>query len=82
MGGLVAITVLTKWVFGYEYAEIGLPGGTNLLVPVNILLYTTILIAGLVCTSRLIVRAHERKDIYTGFILGFMSIMISWFILK
>jgi len=82
MGGLVAITVLTKWVFGYAYAEIGLPGGANLVVPVNILMYTTILIAGLVCTSRLIVRAHDRKDIYTGFILGFMSIMISWFILK
>jgi len=82
MGGLVAIALLTKWVFGYDEAQIGLPGGANLVVPVNTLLYIIILIAGIVCTSRLIVKAHERRDIYAGFILGFTSIMISWFILK
>jgi hypothetical protein len=82
MGGLVAIALLTKWVFGYDEAQIGLPGGANLVVPVNILLYIIILIAGIVCTSRLIVKAHERRDIYAGFILGFASIMISWLILK
>lgn len=81
-GGLVAIALLTKWIFGYDEAQIGLPGGANLVVPVNILLYIIILIAGIVCTSRLIVKAHERRDIYAGFILGFASIMISWLILK
>jgi hypothetical protein len=82
MGGLVAIGLLTKWVFGYDEAQIGLIGGANLVVPVNILVYVTILIAGIVCTSRLMLRAHERRDIYAGFILGFASIMISWMILK
>ncbi len=82
MGGLVAMVALTRWVFGYDEAQIGLMGGKNLVIPVNVLLYTVILIAGVVCTSRLIVRAHQRKDIYTGFILGFASIMISWLVLK
>jgi len=81
MGGLVAMMILTRWVYGYDEAQIGLPGGANLVVPVNVLLYVTILVAGLVCTSRLIVRAHKRKDVYTGFVLGFIAILISWLIL-
>jgi len=82
MGGLVALVLLTRWVFGYSEAQIGLPGGSNLVVPLNGVVYITILMAGIVCTSRLIVKAHERREIYTGFMLGFSAIMISWMILK
>jgi len=82
MGGLVAIVLLTKWIFGYNEAQVGLPGGSNLVVPINVIVYLTILLAGIVCTSRLLVKAHDRKDIYVGFILGFAAVMMSWFILK
>jgi hypothetical protein len=82
MGGLVAIVLLTKWIFGYNVAQVGLPGGSNLVIPMNVIVYATILMAGIVCTARLMVRAHERKDIYIGFILGFLSVMVSCMILK
>jgi len=81
MGGLVALVLLTKWIFGYNVAQVGLPGGSNLVIPINAIVYFTILFAGIVCTSRLIVRAHERRDIYIGFLIGFLAIMISWWIL-
>ena len=82
MGGLVAMVMLTRLVFGYSEAQIGLIGGINLVLPVNAIVYATLLIAGVVCTSRLIVRAHERKEIYIGFVLGFLCIMAAWVALK
>lgn len=82
MGGLVAMVMLTRLVFGYSEAQIGLIGGINLVIPVNAIVYATLLIAGVVCTSRLIVKAHERKEIYIGFVLGFLCIMAAWIALK
>ncbi len=81
MGGLVALVLLTAMVFGYDVAQIGFVGGVNLVMPVSMMLYLTILIAGIVCTSRLILRAHARREIYTGFLIGFAGIMAAWVIL-
>lgn len=82
MGGLVAMVMLTRLVFGYSEAQIGLIGGINLVLPVNALVYASLLIAGIVCTSRLIVKAHERREIYIGFVLGFLCIMAAWIALR
>ena len=82
MGGLVAMVGLTKWTFGYPDAQIGLIGGHSLVLPLNSLLYTAIVMAGAVCTSRLILKAHEPKEVYSGFIVGLCSIMIAYWILR
>jgi hypothetical protein len=81
MGGLVAIVALTKLTFGYSQAQIGLIGGANLVLPMDSILYGTILMAGLVCTSRLILKAHVIKDVYSGFLIGLGSIVTAYFIL-
>ena len=73
---------LTKQIFGYNDAQIGLVGGVNLVMPIDGLLYGSILIAGAVCTSRLILNAHESKQVYTGFLVGVLSILLAYFILK
>jgi len=81
MGGLVAMVALTKLVFGYNQAQIGLPGGANLVIPIDTLLYSSILIAGSVCTSRLILKAHVIKEVYFGLIVGLVSIVVAYYIL-
>jgi len=81
VGGLVAMVALTKQTFGYNDAQIGLVNGINLVVPIDALLYGSIIIAGAVCTSRLILKAHEPKDVYAGVIIGLGSIMLAYFIL-
>jgi membrane-associated phospholipid phosphatase len=81
MGGLVAMVALTKLIFGYDEAQIGLFGGANLIVPVDILLYGSILMAGAVCTSRLILKAHVIKEVYGGFVVGITSILVAYVIL-
>jgi hypothetical protein len=55
---------------------------TNPSSPVTVPLALSILIAGIVCTSRMIVSNHTPKDIYFGFFFGLISQAIgAWFIL-
>lgn len=82
VGGLVALVALTKLEFGYSQAQIGIPGGMNIVLPLDYILYAVIMIAGMVCTSRLILKAHNLKEVYLGFIIGLSSITVSYFILS
>jgi hypothetical protein len=82
MGGLIAIVVLTKLKFGYEDAQIGIPGGINIILSIDYILYGVIILAGMVCTSRLLLKAHEPKEVYLGLIMGLMGINIAYLILN
>jgi hypothetical protein len=77
-GGLVAMISLTKLFFGYDHAQIGLVSGVNLVVPINALLYGSIVVAGVVCTARLILKAHHVKEVYMGFVIGVLSIIVAY----
>ena len=82
VGGLVALVALTKLTFGYSQAQIGIPGGVNVVLPLDYIMYGVILIAGMVCTSRLILKAHNLKEVYLGFGIGLLGITFSYFILR
>lgn len=82
VGGLVALVALTKITFGYSQAQIGIPGGVNVVLPLDYILYAVILIAGMVCTSRMILKAHDLKEVYLGFIIGLCSITFAYFLLR
>lgn len=81
MGGLVALVALTKLKFGYDEAQIGFPGGINLILSIDYLLYGVIILAGIVCTSRLYLKAHESKEVYLGLMMGILGMVSSYFIL-
>lgn len=82
VGGLVTMTGLTWLYFGYDQAQIGLLGGANLIVPIDILFYGSVLIAGAVCTSRMILKAHDHRQVYSGFAIGVFSILFSYMVLE
>ena len=63
MGGLIAFFIL----FGMEDP---FASGLYLTIP--------ILIAGIVCSSRLILGAHNRFEMVTGFFVGMLSQAIAW----
>jgi len=81
-GGLVGLVGLTKLTFGYDQAQIGIPGGVNIALPIDYILYGVIAIAGMVCTSRLILQVHDLKEVYIGFIVGLFSIILAYFIIR
>lgn len=47
------------------------------LVPMGVYLAIAILIAGLVCTSRLIVSDHNAFEVYTGLLAGIVSMLLA-----
>ncbi len=81
MGGLVVLVALTKLKFGYDEAQIGFPGGVNFILPIDYLLYGVIILAGIVCTSRLLLKAHESKEVYLGLIMGMLGMTVAYLIL-
>ena len=65
MGGLVSFAILFSRQDVYT-------SGLYLTVP--------ILIAGIVCSSRLILGAHNRFEMVSGFLVGIIAQMVSWLI--
>ncbi|NJB87004.1 hypothetical protein GGR26_002781 [Lewinella marina] len=68
MGGLVAVAVIMLALFGPNGIEVG---AATIGLPV--LLVLTVIIAGAVGTARLALGAHDRMQLYAGYLLGFVS---------
>ena len=77
MGGLVGMVMITMLLFSYGSFEVSLPlMGTLHLTMVTILLIVIVL-AGLVGTARLVMKAHEPMDLYGGYLVGLASQLIA-----
>lgn len=78
MGGIIGMVVLLMGYFP-EYNVIQFPGSNG---EVSVLSMTSVLIialvlAGLVGTSRLSLNAHEPRDLYGGYFVGFIGQLIA-----
>lgn len=83
MGGLLAFGIFAVESFSYASVvrgDVPLVGSIE-MNPV-LLLYIIIVAAGLVCTSRLILKSHVPRDIYGGFIIGFFSEFLAFTIMS
>lgn len=82
MGGFLAFIVFAVKTFAYSSVVRGhIPIlGTIEINPV-LILYLGLLIAGAVCTSRLLLNAHKPSDVYGGLIIGFVSISFTYLFL-
>lgn len=78
MGGLVSVTILMMLHFAYQVVEINLPFFGELVISKYTILYLILILAGLVCTARLILKAHRLPDIYGGFLVGFFAQLIAF----
>jgi len=65
MGGLISFFIL----FGHDDPYVS---GLYLVIPV--------LVAGIVCSSRLILGAHNRFEMVTGFFVGILAQSVAWVI--
>ena len=82
MGGIVSMTVLCKRYYSGEVFSVTVPGLGSLQLSTMIMLYAVILIAGLVCTSRLILKRHSVREVYAGFIVGFFAQLVAYLALQ
>lgn len=76
MGGLVGMMLLTSWEWGGRSVSLPLPSGT-LQISMVMALALVILLAGFVGTARLVLKAHVTRDIWQGYLVGFMAVWLA-----
>ncbi|OAV46011.1 hypothetical protein A3850_018925 [Lewinella sp. 4G2] len=72
MGGLAGMAMISAWIFRGEGIDIG-----SLSISVPLVALIVILLAGLVGTARLALKAHDNFQLYTGYTVGFLSQFIA-----
>lgn len=77
MGGLIGMTVITMLLFSYDYFTISTSLLGTVQVSMTALLMLVLLLSGIVCTSRLLLNAHDLQDVYGGIIVGFATQFIA-----
>jgi membrane-associated phospholipid phosphatase len=77
MGGLLAMVIITMLRFSHDVFTIqtGLLGTINFNM--NAVLIIVIVLCGLVGTARLLLKAHEPRDLYGGFMVGFVAQLLA-----
>lgn len=77
MGGLLMGFVLIRYNFTHETFTMTVMGQPYML-QTNIVLLAIILIAGAVGTARLLLQAHKPNEIYGGYFIGIVSMLIAY----
>lgn len=73
MGGLLAMSVITVFNFSKTTFWLPLPSGDAIEFSSQMIIFFALIVAGLVGTSRLLLKAHEPQDIYGGYLVGMLA---------
>lgn len=77
MGGITAAVVVILELFAYDRFLVALPGEAELRISVVAVLVFTIALAGLVGTARLLLSAHQLRDVLGGYAVGFAAMGVA-----
>jgi hypothetical protein len=72
ISGYVGMVAITWYYYSYGTFEMWLPFLGPCNVSTNLVLIVSVLVAGLVGTSRLGLKAHTSRELYAGFALGLL----------
>ncbi len=73
MGGLLGMVIITMLRFSHDVFTLEVGGMGTLNFNMNAVLMLVIVLCGLVGTARLFLQAHEPRDLYGGFMVGFFA---------
>jgi membrane-associated phospholipid phosphatase len=76
MGGLVAMLLLAMKTWGGGMFDVPALGGI-LQLSLNVVLAIIVVLAGLVGTARLALGAHEPRDLYRGYAVGIVAVLLA-----
>jgi hypothetical protein len=77
IGGLFVMTIFLLIHYSTNLFILPLPFGNDLRIPSVYLLYCVILLCGVICSIRLAAGAHNRFEVYAGFLTGAISMCIA-----
>ena len=78
IGGLLGMVIIGTFQFDYKQFMMELGPLGIFTVNMNSILMICIFIAGLVGTSRLILKAHTKHEVYLGYLIGFVSQFVAY----
>ena len=78
VGGLFVGILLIKYNFSYESFGLNLGTFGSYSVSTDILIFISLFLAGLVGTSRLILKAHSLNEVALGYLVGILSQLIAF----
>jgi hypothetical protein len=81
VGALLVVIILLYTTYSTDQFILPLPFSEDIRISTVYLLYGGILLAGLVCSARLITHSHTPWEVYTGFIIGTLSMTMSYLII-
>ncbi len=73
MGGLLGMVIITMLRFSHDVFTIQTGALGAISFNMNAVLMIVVLLCGVVGTSRLLLHAHEPRDLYGGFMVGFVA---------
>ncbi len=73
MGGLIGMVSLLMLLYDYHIFPVEIPLLGSFQLSLTTILMVVILIAGLVGTSRLLLKAHQPPELYGGYFVGFAA---------
>lgn len=78
MGSLTAVLLMIKFVL--EFNKVAISTGNNIDYNIDIFVFIliSIVLSGIVLSSRLFLKAHDLSQIYLGLIVGFISQFIAF----
>jgi len=82
MGGLVGMAVINTMFFNFDTFTLDFGAMGAYEISTNFVLMAVIVLAGFVCTARLLIGAHTEKQLYYGFAAGFLAQFIALLFLK
>ncbi len=77
MGGLVGMVLIVMWLYSYGSFTLNIAYIGTSEISINLILILSIIIAGLVGSSRLFLKAHTPIELYSGFVIGLLCQFIS-----
>lgn len=77
MGGLLGMVIITMFRFSHDVFSIEAGAFGTINFNMNAVLMIVLLLCGLVGTARLLLGAHEPRDLYGGFMVGFLAQFIA-----
>jgi hypothetical protein len=81
MGGMVGMALINSLFFNFDTFTASLGWLGMYEISTNFLLMAVIVMAGIVCSARLLLGAHSEKQLYIGFALGFVAQFIALLVL-
>lgn len=76
-GGIATAMIVLKVFFSYEYFSVQLGALGNYNIKVDLLLFLSIIISGLIGTCRLYLGAHKSPEVLIGYLVGIISQLIA-----